>query len=338
MFAWLEMPDSTALSPRVRIDRVFADDDRRALLHDETFWGLRDSPKQIPAKWLYDERGSGLFDEITRLPEYYATRCEREILETHAREIAELTQAATLVELGSGTSEKTALLLDALESVGTLARFVPVDVSEQMLVASAYAIADRYRGLEVHAVVGDFERHLGATPTGGVRMVAFLGSTIGNLSPQQRLRFLESVAAVLLPGEWLLLGVDLVKDAATVEAAYNDVAGLTEAFIRNGLEALDRELGSGLASLHLDYEARWRPERSWVDLGLRSSADQRVEIPKLEVELALEAGEFLRVEVSTKFERAALEVEFSTAGLALERWWTDASNRFAVCLALRPEG
>jgi L-histidine Nalpha-methyltransferase len=327
------MADLTALAPRIRIERVFADDDRRAALLDETFWGLREVPKQLSPKWLYDERGSLLFDEITRLPEYYLTRREGEILFSRRHEIAALTRAETLVELGSGTSEKTRLLLDALAGEGTLRRFSPLDVSEEILLASANAIADRHAGIEVHAVVGDFERHLGALPPEPPRLIAFLGSTIGNLSPAQRGRFLGAVAAVLESDDWLLLGVDLVKDPVRLEAAYNDSRGLTEVFVRNALAVLDRDLGSRFVELDFEYEARWSPAESWIDLGLRSRRAQTVAIPELEIEVAFADEERLRVEVSTKFSLSGVLEELARVGLELVRSWTDDAGDFALCLA-----
>ncbi len=327
------MTDRMALAPRVRIDVLLDGDDRRAALHDATFWGLRATPKQVPSVWLYDERGSLLFDEITRLPEYYPTRREREILHAHAGEIAALTEAETLVELGAGTSEKTRLLLDAL--AGSLRRFVPLDVSEEILVASAYAVADEYPGIAVHAVVGDFERHLGRVPAQDRRLVAFLGSTIGNLAPAARGRFLVAVAGVLREGDRLLLGLDLVKDPARIEAAYNDAAGVSERFQRNALVHLDRELGSSFAAAAFDYRAVWDADEEWIDIGFSSLREQVVPVPGLGVDVRLAAHEPLRIEVSTKFRRARVEGELAAAGLALERWWTDPAGEFAVAL-VRP--
>ncbi|MBM3676602.1 MAG: L-histidine N(alpha)-methyltransferase [Actinobacteria bacterium] len=320
------------------MDRVFADDDRRSALHDETFWSLRETPKQLSPKWLYDHEGSLLFDRITRLPEYYPFRAERSIILERAAEIAGATAAETLVELGSGTSEKTRLLLDALVAAGTLRRFVPLDVSEEILRSSAAAIAERYPELAVHAIVGDFERHLAAIPPGRNRLVAFLGSTIGNLHPEGRLRFLARVAAILDEGDTLLLGVDLVKPADRLRAAYDDALGLTERFIRNGLTAVDRELGSSFSSAPLDYEATWDPVRSWMDISFRAREAIRIPVPVLEVEVELAADEQLRMEVSTKFTRAAVEEELTAAGLRPTAWWTDGPGDFALCLAVPAAG
>ncbi len=327
------MSDRTALAPRVRVEVLVDEEDRRAALHDATFWGFRETPKQVPGIWLYDERGSRLFDEITRLPEYYPTRSEREILVAHAVEIASFTQAETLVELGSGSSEKTRLLLDALAAEGSLRRFVPLDVSEEVLVASAYAVAEEYPAIEVHAVVGDFERHLSSVPDGHRRLVAFLGSTIGNLGTDARERFLHAVAASLGSGDALLLGLDLVKDPARIEAAYNDSRGVTERFVRNALLVLDRELGSDFSRARFDFAAFWDPENEWMDIGFHSVAAQVVHVPRVGVDVPFADVERLRVEVSVKYRRKLVEAELAAAGLRLERWWTDRRGDFALCLA-----
>jgi len=329
------MADHTALAPRVRVEVLLDEDDRRSALHDATFWGLRSRPKQVPPIWLYDEAGSLLFDEITRLPEYYPTRREREILDARADEIAATTRAQTLVELGAGTSEKTRLLLDALSAEGSLTRFVPLDVSEEVLVASAYDVAAEYPSIEVHAVVGDFERHLTTVPDDDRRVVAFLGSTIGNLPPDARARFLRAAAASLGGDDALLLGLDLAKDPVRIEAAYNDAAGVSERFQRNALVHLDRELDSDFTSARFDYSARWDPVEQWVDIGFLSAAEQVVRVPALDVDVSFAIGEHLRMEVSTKFRREAFERELAAAGLSLRRWWTDDAGDFALALAGR---
>jgi L-histidine N-alpha-methyltransferase len=325
------------VSERVSVDVLLDAEDRRRALHEATACGLRSTPKSIPSIWLYDEHGSQLFDEITRLPEYYPTRREREILDTAADEIASRARAETLVELGSGTSDKTRLLLDALAAAGTLRRFAPLDVSEEVLVASAHAIASERPGLDVHAVVGDFERHLGAVPSRGRTLVAFLGSTIGNLQPDARARFLAVVAGCLELGDALLLGLDLVKEPARIEAAYNDAAGVSERFQRNALAHLDRELESGFARARLVYRAAWDPVHEWVDIGFRSTAAQVVRVPGLGLDVELADGEPLRIEVSTKFRRERVEAELTAAGLALDRWWADGAGDYAVALAARRE-
>jgi len=329
------MHNSTRTEPRIQIDVILDEEERRASLYDTTFWTLRQSPKEIPAVWLYDERGSHLFDEITRLPEYYPTRCEREILAQQAEEIAERTGAGTLVELGSGTSDKTRLLLDALLAAGTLERFVPLDVSEEVLRASAHSVAAEYKSIGIHAIVGDFERHLSALPDGDRRLVAFLGGTIGNLDPAHRAHFLASIASLLQPQDAFLLGVDLVKNLRRLEAAYNDSRGVTEAFVRNGFAAVNRALGADFVSELFDFSAMWDPENEWMDIGFTARSAHSVTIPELEVVVPFASGERLRFEISAKFRHDRLSAELRRAGLQVDAWWTDRNREFAVLLATR---
>jgi L-histidine Nalpha-methyltransferase len=296
--------------------------------------GLTASPKVLPPKWFYDEEGCRLFDEITRLPEYYPTRTERAILARHAGDIAARKSADTLVELGSGTSEKTRLLLDALSAHGSLRRFVPFDVSEPTLREAANAIELEYPGVDVHAVVGDFERHLDRLPGGGTRLVAFLGSTIGNLDPDGRARFYRSIAAGLAPDDALLLGTDLVKDPRRLEAAYDDSAGVTEAFNRNVLSVLNRELAADFVPDRFAHVARWNPAEEWIEMRLRSQGTQTVHVDGLDLEVAFADGEEMRTEISAKFRRERVEAELAAAGLALAAWWTDPGGDFALSLSV----
>jgi L-histidine N-alpha-methyltransferase len=326
---------SEATEPRVRIDVLLGDGDRRAALYDATFWSLRATPKELPAVWLYDENGSRLFEQITRLPEYYLTGAEREILTERSPEIAKLTQAQTLVELGAGTSAKTLLLLDALEATDGLERFVPLDASEEILRASAQAIAGRYPTLGVHAIVGDFERHLSALPAGENRLIAFLGSTVGNLYPHRRHELFAAVARETGWRDWFLLGVDLVKDPVVIEAAYNDPGGITERFVRNALTAVNRDLGASFAQDAVAFEPRWDADAQWMDIGFRSLERQGVRIDELEIEVELAAGEHLRIEISAKFTQDGIERELSAAGLRAHAFWTDPGERFALVLARR---
>jgi L-histidine N-alpha-methyltransferase len=239
----------------------------------------------------------------------------------------------TLVELGSGTSEKTRLLLDALSAEGSLRRFVPLDVSEEILVASAYQVAAEYPDLAVHAVVGDFERHLTAVPDDDRRLIAFLGSTIGNLLPDVRARFLRAAAASMSDDDALLLGLDLVKDVARIEAAYNDSAGVSDQFQRNALVHIDRELEADFARARFEYSARWSAADEWVDIGFISAAEQVVHVRGLDVDVSFARGEYLRMEVSAKFRRDGIERELADAGLELTSWWTDETGDFALALA-----
>jgi L-histidine N-alpha-methyltransferase len=320
---------------RARVEVLHEEADGRPALYEATVRSLHAEVKQLPSVWLYDERGSRLYEEITRLPEYYLPRREGEILRAQATVIARRTEARTLVELGAGTSTNTRLRLHALDSTGTHERYVPLDVSEQTLRASAQAIAADYPRVLVQAIVGDFEHDLGALPGDGRRLIAFLGSTIGNLSPEPRWRFLATLARKLAGDDALLLGIDLVKDVARLEAAYNDSRGVTEAFVRNALTAVNRELGATFDQRRFVYEARWDPEHEWVDIGLVARESHTVAIQRLELDVAFEECEPLRVEISSKFRRERFELETTRAGLQVESWWTDAAGEFAVALVRR---
>ena len=319
---------------RVRVDVHSTAEARSAALRADALAGLTANPKELPPKWFYDERGSALFEAITRLPEYYLTRREREILSERAAEIAAVTRADTLVELGSGSSAKTRLLLDALAAAGGLRRFVPFDTSEETLRASAAAIAEEYGEIEVHGVVGDFERHLAVLPAGGRRLVVFLGSTIGNLPPEQRARVLREIAGGLAPSDAFLLGTDLVKDAGRLLAAYDDSAGITAAFNRNILWVLNRELGATFVPHRFEHVARFDEENEWVEMRLRSTVGHTVTVADLGIDIAFVAGEEMRTEISAKFRRSGVEAELAAAGLVLAAWWTDAGGDFALSLAL----
>ncbi len=328
------MTSTSSTSPRVRVEVHLGPDDLRKALEHDARTGLTARPKDLPPKWFYDERGCELFDAITRLPEYYPTRAERAILSVRAGEIARATGADTLVELGSGTSEKTRLLLHALADAGTLTRFVPFDVSEPTLRAAAGAIERELPGIEVHAVVGDFERHLGLLPPGGRRLIAFLGGTIGNLAPPARAGFFAEIAAGLAPGDAFLLGTDLVKEPARLEAAYDDAAGVTAAFNRNLLSVLNRELGADFVDERFEHVARWVPDEEWIEMRLRSSSAQTARVRDLDLEVRFGAGEEMRTEISAKFRRERIEAELGAAGLAIAGWWADPPGDFALSLAV----
>jgi len=322
------------MEPGVRIDVLRDEVDGRPALYEATSRSLQADVKELPAVWLYDERGSRLYEEITRLPGYYLPRREGEILRARAAAIAARTQARTLVELGAGAAKNTRLLLDALDTAGTLERFVPLDVSERALRASAQAIAAAYPRVFVHAIAGDFERHLGALPGGERRLIALLGSTIGNLYPALRARFLGALAPTLAADDAFLVGIDLVTDVARLEAAYNDGGGVTEVFVRNALTAVNAELDATFDQRRFLYEARWDPQHEWMDIGLRARQAHSVWIPRLGFEVAFKEGEWLRVEISSKFRRERFELEADRAGLRVESWWTDRAGDFAVALAI----
>ncbi|MGW7539018.1 L-histidine N(alpha)-methyltransferase [Amycolatopsis sp. NPDC054798] len=295
--------------------------------------GLTADQKWLPPKWFYDAEGSKLFEKITALPEYYPTRSEREVLADRSGEIAERTGAHTLVELGSGSSEKTRLLLDALTAHGTLEAFVPMDVSESALAEAAAAITADYPKLEVRGVVGDFTQHLQLLPGTAPRVVAFLGGTIGNFLPGERAEFLHSVRDVLGEGEWLLLGTDLVKDQETLERAYDDAAGVTAAFNRNVLRVINSELGADFDPEEFDHVAHWDAGHEWIEMRLRARRRTEVRIPGADLIVPFAEGEHIRTEVSAKFRPEGVEAELNAAGFALERWWTDSQQRFGVSLA-----
>ncbi len=296
--------------------------------------GLTGTPKTLPPKYFYDARGSELFDEITRLPEYYPTRAERAILVARATEIAAVTRAETLIELGSGTSEKTRLLLHALRDAGTLHRFIPFDVDPAVLKDASAAVSSEFPGLSVEPVVGDFERHLGELPSHPRRLVAFLGSTVGNLDPAQRAEFLRAVRASLVPGDAFLLGTDLVKSPERLVAAYDDAAGVTAAFNKNLLAVLNRDLGADFDPDEFDHVASWDAEREWIEMRLRSRQDQTVRLATLDLAVHFGRGEELRTEISAKFRRPAVERELAAVGLGLTEWWTDPAGDFALSLSV----
>jgi len=317
------------------LDLHLGPDDMATALRSDVLSGLTSMPKHLQPRWFYDDVGCSLFDEITCLDEYYLTRKEREILADHADDIAVVTGADTLVELGSGTSEKTRLLLDAFAEAGALRRFVPFDIAEQTLRSAAAAVASEYPGTSVHAVVGDFEQHVGLLPGGGRRMVAFLGSTIGNLLPAKRAKLLSEIAGGLAEGDSLLLGCDLVKDPARLTAAYNDPLGVTAAFNLNVLSVLNRELGARFVPERFAHVAFFDPVNEWMEMRLRSLEDQTVPVVDLGIEVDFAVGEEMRTEISTKFRPGGVERELATAGLELRHFWTDGGGDFGLFLAFR---
>jgi L-histidine N-alpha-methyltransferase len=296
--------------------------------------GLTARPKSLPPKYFYDARGSELFDEITRLPEYYPTRTEARILQTHAGEIAALSGATSLVELGSGTSEKTRLLLRALRDAGTLSTFVPFDVDPAVLKDASAAIAEQFPGIDVEPVVGDFEKHLGELPRRPNRLLALLGSTIGNLDPGQRAHFLAAVRDALGSGDCFLLGTDLVKPADRLINAYDDPRGVTAEFNKNVLRVVNRELGADFDPDAFEHVALWDAENEWVEMRLRSSRDQSVDVAALDLTVSFERGEQMRTEISTKFRPWLVHAELAAAGLRLSQWWTDPAGDFALSLSV----
>jgi len=327
-------PSQTASAPTVTVEVHLDQSAWSTHLAEETLAGLRDRPPWIPPVWFYDEVGSALFDEITRLPEYYPTEAERSILAAHAGDIARITAAATLAELGSGTSDKTRLLLDAFTAEGTLEAFVPFDCSEEVLRAAANAIAHDRPALSVHAVVGDFHEHLWALPTEGPSVLAFLGSTIGNFDPAQRKGFLADVRANLDDDDWFLLGTDLVKPVDRLVTAYDDPAGVTARFNLNCLSVMNAELGADFDPSAYSHRARWNPADSCIEMHLVARRDQRVHVAALGgLDVVLAEGEHLRTEISTKFTPTQVARELTDAGLAVEATFTDERGDFMLTLS-----
>lgn len=309
--------------------------DLRAGLEHDARTGLSATPKWLPPKYFYDDRGSRLFEEITRLAEYYPTRAERSILVAHADEVAHAADAEALLELGSGSSEKTRMLLDAMARGGRLSSYVPVDVSAGALTDAMAGLRHDFPDLDLHGAVADFDRHLDQLPAPGRRLVALLGGTLGNYPPEQRRVFLAKLAAAMRPGETFLLGLDLVKDADRLVAAYDDAAGVTAAFNRNVITVLDRELDGDLDPDDFEHVALWDAQHEWIEMRLRARRPITACLAALDLKVTFDAGEELRTEISAKFRRELIEPELAAAGLRPERWWADPAGDFALLLARR---
>lgn len=320
-------------TPPVRV--VLTEAERRAAFGRDVAAGLTARAPHVPSRWLYDERGSELFEAITELSEYYPTRAERSVLERHADDIASLAQAETLVELGSGTSTKTRLLIEASRRAGTLRGVVGFDVAEPTLRSALATLDDRYPQLQVSGVVGDFEAHLGAVPDLPRRLVVLLGGTIGNLEPAARKAFLADVADHLRLGEGLLVGVDLVKDPRRLVAAYDDPRGVTEAFEKNVLGHINRDLGGDFRLDAFAYRAVWSAAEERVEMSLVARSDQQVRVDALDLALDIPEGQDIRTEISAKFRLEAFRRELATAGLTPAADWTDPGGDFALVLARR---
>jgi L-histidine N-alpha-methyltransferase len=328
-----EGPPSGLAEPEIRIESYLAGDEHRSLA-DDVLDGLTRPFKEIPPKHFYDARGAQLFDLICELPEYYPTRTERLILESDAAAIAERTGAVELVELGSGTAAKTRVLLDAMAARGALERYVPIDVTETMVRECAEALVQEYPGLLVHGVIGDFERHLGRIPPArGPRLFALLGGTLGNFTPGSRRRFLRGLARRMAPADHLLLGCDLVKDAAIIEAAYNDSDGVTAEFNRNVLRVINRELDADFLPDEFEHVAFFDARHEWVEMRLRATRPQEVSLAGLGLRVGFAQGEELRTEISAKFTPQRLQGDLAAAGLEAVSWHTDPDELFALSLS-----
>jgi L-histidine N-alpha-methyltransferase len=326
-------PPQPVLETAIRIDSHLDGSHARSLA-DDVLDGLTRPFKELPPKHFYDARGAELFDRICELPEYYPTRAERSILEDNAAELARLTGAAELVELGSGTAAKTRVLLDALHAAGTLQRYVPVDVTESMVRDCAVELTAEYPGLRVHGVIGDFERHLDRVPPAvGPRIVAFLGGTIGNFAPGSRRRVLREISRLLGPEDYLLMGTDLVKDPRVLRAAYDDSQGITAEFNRNVLRVLNRELDADFEPDDFDHVALFDAEHEWIEMRLRARREHTTIVRDLGLPVHFDAGEEMRTEISAKFTAERLEGDLLASGMELVRWLTDPDELFALTLS-----
>lgn len=311
----------------------FTEQDAAHQLRADVRAGLTSDPKWLSPKWFYDATGSELFERITRLPEYYQTRAEQQILQQHAMDIAELTKAAALCELGAGSAEKTRLLLNALTGAGTLRQYTPLDVSREALRNTVAAIAADYPEVEVTGIVDDFTRGLAELRIASPGVLTFLGGTIGNLLPAERAAFFAAAHAALAAGEWLLLGADLVKATDRLVSAYDDARGVTAEFNRNVLHVLNRELAADFAPEDFAHVAVWNTEQQWMEMRLRALRPMRVRLSALDMTVDFAEGEELRTEVSAKFTQQQVHEELTAAGFSLQCWWTDEAGDFALALA-----
>ena len=324
--------------PRIEIrQELGAGEHRRSMAHDVRR-GLGSRPKTLPPKYFYDARGSRLFEAITRLPEYYLTDAERSILEAEGDRIVEQAGAEALVEYGSGSAGKTELLLRAMHRAGRLRGYAPIDVSPDPVREVAEALTDRYGDLRVVGIIADFESRIDLPFAGLRRLVLFLGSTIGNFRRAEAVAFLHRVGDQLAAEDAFLVGFDLVKDRATLEAAYNDGAGVTAEFNLNVLRVLNRELDGDFDLDAFRHRAIWDPGEARIEMHLVSLRDQVATLEALDMEVRMEEGETIRTELSHKYTRESAADLLQAAGLRLERWITDREERFALGLARRGGG
>lgn len=315
------------------IDVHLSPEEVRRQMRADALTGLQGTEKSIPPVWFYDERGSRLFEVITQLPEYYPTRAERALLEEHAASIAELSKADTLVELGAGACDKTRVLLSALQETGLLARYVPFDVSDEFLRGAATTLSEEFDTLDIHLVIGDFHHHLAEIPTEGRRMVAFLGGTIGNLTPAQRARFLFDLNCTMSSDDSLLIGTDLVKDPKRLVAAYDDAAGVTADFNRNVLHVLNEQLGGDFDPQLFRHVALWNEDEQWIEMRLRAQEATEVLLTGAGITVQFDEGEDLLTEISAKFTPERVEQELTQAGFVLEGIWGAEDGEFLLSLA-----
>lgn len=298
--------------------------------------GLTASPKYIPSKWLFDSKGTELWERITRLPEYYPFRTERDILHAAADEIAEITRASSIIELGSGSAIKTTILIQALRRAGTIRTYTSIDISESALIAAGSRLIAEYPGLSVRAILADFETQAEVIATyeyPSPRLVLFLGGTLGQLAPAQRAEFLRRLHGVFQQGDMLLLGVDLVKDPAEFMAAYDDSAGVSTQFNKNLLTVLNARVGADFNVDNFDYVVTWQDDAECVAMWEQSRTSQAVRLPEIDLSIELAAGERIWTAISAKFRRDGIQAELESAGFSLRHWWTDPDGRYSLSLS-----
>jgi L-histidine N-alpha-methyltransferase len=328
---------ATAEHDQIAIEVHLADGGALAGMAEDVREGLSCPFKELPPKYFYDERGSELFERITELHEYYPTRAERSILDARADEIVAAASPTTLIELGSGSAAKTRCLLESMSAAGSLETYVPVDISEEITRRVAGELVEEYEGLRVHGVICDYETHLERIPRGEGALIAFLGGTIGNFRPGPRRSFLARIATLMYPEDRFLLGTDLVKDRAVLESAYNDASGVTAEFNKNVLHVLNRELDADFDPDLFEHVAFWDPDNNWIDIRLRSLAEQFIDLRALDMRTHFARNEEVRTEISTKFTRERLGASYADAGLELVEWWTDPEGLYALSLARRAD-
>lgn len=330
----LEALEFAAVEPDVRLD-IYRGEEWITSFANDVRRGLTADPPALAPKYFYDAKGSELFDRICELPEYYPTRTEEAILVEHGAEIVSRSGARALVELGSGSSMKTEHLLrpliDATHDGAAL--YVPIDFSESAVREASVRLIEAYSGLRVHGVIGDFEKHLGGLPNASNRLIAFLGGTIGNFGPEHMTFFLKRLALLTREGDSLLIGIDLVKDADELEAAYNDSAGVTAEFNKNVLASINANLAGNFDLNAWEHVAFFDEQNSWIEMRLRAMRDQTVRVAAIDLQLEFSEGDEIRTEISRKFTQVAFQRDLAAAGFELTGWFSDADRRFALALA-----
>lgn len=339
------VPSTITLEERLQLERLISSTRPSATELDpgrDVVSGLSQTPKSLPAQYFYDDRGSQLFEQICELPEYYLTRTETQILQQCAEAIAQITGPCELVELGSGSSVKTRILLDAYAGLEYPLRYLPIDVSAGILESSARDLLANYPSLQVHGLIGTYELAMERLMPSRLqaRMLCFLGSTLGNLSPQECEVFFSQITAALQPGEYFLLGVDLQKPKQVLEAAYNDRQGVTAAFNLNMLHHLNWRFEGNFDPTQFEHQAFYNDSQHQIEMHLRSLRSQTVQLRALNSTVNFAADETILSEISRKFHLTTLKQELQSQGLIPLQVWTDPNQWFGLllCQAQSPQG